>query len=188
MRHSPAYSEMVAAVMAEAGYSGEGIEALLAIDIEHFQFVRRVMRGVIPQALMEEIGSGLDASQFEVLAALIRIRNGFGRKMAEEPTVGLLAEELCIDPSRASRVASELVERGMVQRGASQTDGRKSILLLTEQAEQILSAFLIAKWKRKIKIFEDWSDDDLACFARLFARYSEGMRRVFPLKEEPAES
>ena len=188
MKHSPVYVDMIGPVMAEAGYSPAGIENLLAIDIEHFQFVRRVMRGVIPQALMEEIGAGLDAGQFEVLSALIRIRNGFGRDKAEEPTVGLLAEELCIDPSRASRVASDLVERGMVLRGASQTDGRKSILILTEQAEQVLRAFMIAKWKRKIQIFEGWSDDDIACFARLFTRYSEGMRRVFPLKEEPAQS
>ena len=175
-----AYRAQAGGQLAALGFAPGAVAALLDFDAEHFLFVRRVMKGDMPQTLMAELGTGLEVSQFHALSAILRIRSGYGRPAPQEPTVGLLAEELCLDPSRASRIAADLVERGLVARSASQKDGRRSILTPTGRGMALMQAFLAAKWQRNARIFADWSPEDIIAFARLFARYSEGMRREYP--------
>ncbi|MBC7738702.1 MAG: MarR family transcriptional regulator [Candidatus Saccharibacteria bacterium] len=154
--------------------------ALLSLDADHFQFVRRVMKGDVPHSLMQELQSGVEAPHFHALSAILRIQNGLGRAAAQEVTVGLLAEELNLDPSRASRIAAELVERGLLARTVSQEDGRRSVLVPTPAAGALMEAFLHAKWQRTLKLFATWSEADIVAFADLFGRYSEGMREQYP--------
>lgn len=163
------------------GHTAEVAEALLSLDADHFHFVRRVMKGDVPQSLMDELNAGLEATQFHALSAILRIRGGYARPAAEA-TVGLLAEELALDPSRASRIAADLVERGLLQRAVSQEDGRRSVLVPTDAAWALMEAFLDAKWQRTIRLFSQWSADDIVTFARLFGRYTDGMREQYPAK------
>ena len=161
------------------GHTAEVAEALLSLDADHFHFVRRVMKGDVPQSLMDELNAGLEPTQFHALSAILRIRGGYARPAAEA-TVGLLAEELALDPSRASRIAADLVERGLLQRAVSQEDGRRSVLVPTDAAWALMEAFLDAKWQRTIRLFSQWSADDIVTFARLFGRYTDGMREQYP--------
>lgn len=170
----------VARALAEAGFPPAAIEALLAFDAEHFLHVRRVMKGDIPQSLMLELDAGIELSQFHALSAILRIRAGHGRPEPMEPTVGLLAEEMNVDPSRASRIAADLVDRGLLIRGVSQEDGRRSILTPTEAATTLMRRYLQAKWQHQIKVFAGWSAEDLQTFTRLFARFNEGIRAEYP--------
>lgn len=174
------FREQVGDWLAALGHPPDTVAALLAIDADSFSYVRRVMKGEVPRALMAEIGTGLELSQFQALSAILRIAGGYSRAEPQEPTVGLLAEELMLDPSRASRIAADLVERGLVARGASQSDGRRSILQPTELGLGVMQAFLAAKWQHNARIFADWSGEDIATFARLFSRFSEAMRREYP--------
>jgi DNA-binding MarR family transcriptional regulator len=180
------YQDRVLPLLRAAGLSVDVTDALFALEAEHFLFMRRIMKGDVPQSLIEELDAGLEPTQFHALSAVMRIRSGFGRSAPAEPTVGLLAEELCLDPSRASRIAADLVDRGLILRAASQEDGRRSILVPTDQAQSLLDAFLAAKWARTLRLFADWPDDDILTFARLFARYSEGMREQYPARHDPA--
>ena len=161
------------------GHTAEVAEALLSLDADHFHYVRRVMKGDVPQSLMDELNAGLEATQFHALSAILRIRGGYARPAAEA-TVGLLAEELALDPSRASRIAADLVERGLLQRAVSQEDGRRSVLVPTDAAWALMEAFLDAKWQRTIRLFSQWSAEDIVTFARLFGRYTDGMREQYP--------
>ena len=95
--------------------------------------------------------------------------------------MGLLAEEMVVDSSRASRIAADLVERGLIARAVSQEDGRRSVLVPTEAGLALLNGFLEAKWRRTIQLFRDWPEQDILTFARLFTRYNEGMREQYPL-------
>ena len=177
---SAGYRAGVAQALAGQGFAPAAIESMLDLDAENFLYVRRVMKGDIPQSLMDEVGAGLDVSQFHALSALLRIRGGYGRAAPQEPTIGLLAEELWLDPSRASRIAADLVDRGLATRGVSQQDGRRSILFPTEAGLTLMQAYLKAKWQRTARVFADWSEEEITSFARLFARYSEGMRQQYP--------
>ena len=162
-----------------AGFAEDAALALMALDADHFSYVRRVMKGDVPQSLMEELNAGLEATQFHALSAILRIQCGFGRP-PQEVTVGLLAEEMALDPSRASRIAADLVERGLLARAVSQEDGRRSVLVPTEAARALLDGYLTAKWQRTMKLFSTWSQDDIVTFACLFGRYTEGMGQQYP--------
>ena len=171
--------ERIQARLQASGFDEQTARALLALDSDHFHFVRRVMKGDVPQSLMEELGAGLEATQFHALSAILRIQSGHARP-PQEVTVGLLAEEMALDPSRASRIAADLVERGLLARAVSQQDGRRSVLVPTEAAWGLMDGFLQAKWQRTMQLFATWSKEDIVTFARLFGRYTDGMREQYP--------
>ena len=83
-----------------------------------------------------------------------------------------------IDPSRASRVASDLIAKGLVRREAAQDDGRKSILVLTDAAVALFRSYKELKWAKVIEVYRDWNAEDIATFSRLLGRYVGDMRRV----------
>lgn len=166
--------------LAATGLAAPVVEALVALDTANFQFARRVMKGELPATLIAEIAPGLEIGQFYALSAIARIESGRGQAQPQAPTVGLLAAELMVDPSRASRIAADLVERGLIARAVSQQDGRRSVLEPTAEGRALLQAFVAAKWRRMLRIFADWSAADIEAFARLFERYSEGMRQEYP--------
>lgn len=174
------FQQALAADLRDSGFAPEAAEALLDFDIENFAYMRRVKKGDIPQSLMAEVGAEIEPMQFHALSAIARIASGFGRAAPAEVTVGLLAEEMMVDASRASRIASDLVEKGLVARAVSQEDGRRSVLVPTEGGRALLQAFLSAKWRRWMGLFRDWPAEDVQALARLFRRYNEGMREQFP--------
>lgn len=165
--------------LAAAGHGPAAIEALLALDTEMFAWHRQTMKGELALRLLAELGLDLELSQFHALTAIARITHGVGRDRAEPATVGLLAEDLAIDPSRASRIASGLIAAGWVRRDAAQDDGRKTVLLLTDKAHAVFVRFRAAKWEKLIAVFAEWSAEEIETFSRLFARYAEGMGRVY---------
>lgn len=178
--HPKHHLEEIQATLREQGFSDDAAAALLSLDADHFHHVRRVMKGDVPQALMQELDARLENTQFQALTSIMRIANGYGRTQAQEVTVGLLAEEMNLDPSRASRIAADLVERGLVERAVSQQDGRRSVLNTTSAARDLMRAFLQAKWQRTVKLFATWSEADIVTFARLFGRFSDGMGEQYP--------
>ena len=173
--------ERIKASLEAAGFAEGAAMALMSLDADHFHYVRRVMKGDVPQSLMDELGAGLEATQFHALSAILRIKGGYGRPAAEA-TVGLLAEEMALDPSRASRIAADLVERGLLTRAVSQEDGRRSVLVPTDAAWRLIDGFMAAKWARTMKLFATWSEEDIVTFARLFGRYTDGMREQYPAR------
>lgn len=172
--NSPPLDDPVGEMIADAGYGSRAAEAFAEFDAAYFQHVRMVLRGEMPRQLLAELGLELDLTQFHALTAIRRIGAGIGRDRPQAPTVGLLAEELALDPSRASRLASELIAKGYLRRAADQEDGRKSILEPTAKAEDAFAAFRVARWRRMLGAFEGWSEDEVETFATLFSRFVGG--------------
>lgn len=176
------YHEAVAARLATDGFAPEIVQSLLDLDSGVFQWHRMLMKGEVLGKLIEELGLDLDLSHVYAMTAILRLQNGFGRETATQVTVGLLAEELDIDPSRASRIASDLIARGYVRREAAQDDGRKSVLVLTDAAWAVLGQMREQKWSKMSALFEGWSEDEILAFSRLFLRYIDGIARVYRAK------
>ena len=128
------YREKVGQTLAEAGYSEASVAALIDLDGEMFRMMRSMVKGELPAQLMSELGAGLELAQFQALTAITRIQGGIGRSEQQEATIGLVAEEMNVDPSRASRIVADLIAAGHVRRDVSQSDGRKAVLTLTETA------------------------------------------------------
>ena len=164
-------------LLEQAGYSPETAGALLDLDSGMFQWKSALMKGEVPTQMIRELGVDLDLTQFRILTAITRIQEGIGRPEPEAATIGAVAEELNVDPSLASRLAADLIQRGYLRREAAQDDGRKSILVLTENAEQVFARFRELKWAKFLAVFADWDDAEIADFSRLFGKYLNGARQ-----------
>src|SRR6478752_4955102 len=60
---------------------------------------------------------------------------------SDEMTVGGLAEQLGIDPSAASRAVSDCIAAGLLERRASQLDGRRTVLSITAEGDALRARF-----------------------------------------------
>ncbi|WP_394835386.1 MarR family winged helix-turn-helix transcriptional regulator [Pendulispora rubella] len=95
-----------------------------------------------------------------------------------EITVGLVAERLGVDPSRASRMVATAIEAGYVERVASQSDGRRITLRLTESGhdfEDTMRRFRQAQFARAMA---DWSDREREQFGRLLLKFTSSWRET----------
>jgi DNA-binding MarR family transcriptional regulator len=91
----------------------------------------------------------------------------------EAVTVGLVAERMGIDPSRASRLVGSAIESGHLVRVASQRDGRRIGLELTAAGRQTAEAARQFRQAMFATAMHDWTDDERAEFARLLARFTD---------------
>lgn len=161
------------------GHSEAAADAMVDFDAAAFVFHRLAARGDMPRKLLAEMGQTLEILQFQSLAAILRIQSGKGQRPAQPATIGLLAEELHLDPSRASRIAADLIAAGYLRREAAQDDGRKSVLVLTDRAEDLFCSFRDLRFDKVMQVFNGWSDAEIIQFAALFSRYCARMKEVF---------
>lgn len=180
MSNTPFKPFPISPPLAQSGFSETAKQALLDLDAAMFQWHRKLAKGELTGRLLAETDLDLEPALFQGLMAVKRITHGVGRETAQEPTVGLLAEEMSIDPSRASRIASELIARGYVERAAAQDDGRKSVLLITRKGNAAFEAVRDLRWTHMVEMFSDWSETDIARFSELFGRYVAGVLGVKP--------
>jgi DNA-binding MarR family transcriptional regulator len=143
----------------------------------------RVMMGrrVIGKMAIARAAPGLDLSQLDILHVVRRIETEGG-----EATVGAIAEAMRLDPSRGSRIVADLVSLNLVRRQACQSDGRRSILRLTNKGEELLEEIRTVKHSIVEQATSDWSEHDKLSFAQSFSRFMDGIERLY-LSAEKAE-
>ena len=151
----------------QSGLSPNAAEAVATIDAVMHKVRRSIQRRDFGRLMMVQMDPTLDVSHLDAISAIAHK----GEDIAEV-TVGLVAERLGIDPSRASRVTADLVERGYARRVASQQDARRICLELTERGDR----FVEAVRRNKVQIFTRalarWNEHELMVFAALFERFS----------------
>lgn len=177
------------------GLDTEAAEAVAAIDAILHRLRRSMQRRDFGRSLLATLAVDLEVAHLDVISAI-----GFdpdGKTPVNEVTVGTIAERLAIDPSRASRLVAEVVERGFAQRVASQADARRICLELTDKGRRFTQAIREAKWRMFSHSLAGWPGDDLVKFAQLLDRFSgwhadrEGLLQSAAqvrglLKDEPA--
>jgi DNA-binding MarR family transcriptional regulator len=92
-----------------------------------------------------------------------------------EVTVGLVGERLGLDPSRASRLVAQAIQAGYVVRVASQADGRRIRLELTQEGHELAQAGHRFRQAVFGRLMSDWSDRDRQNFARLLTRFTDAL-------------
>ncbi|MCP2321720.1 DNA-binding MarR family transcriptional regulator [Hamadaea flava] len=107
----------------------------------------------------------LPDSVFELLDA---VAAAAGR--GETLTVSEAATLLDVDQPRASRLTALALEAALLRRRADQRDGRRSLLVLTEDGEAVLRR--IQQFRRGVVAMatRDWPAADRAALARLLPR------------------
>ncbi len=93
----------------------------------------------------------------------------------QEITVGVVAERLAVDPSVASRMVSDCISVGYLRRAASQEDGRRTILQLTDDGDEMLARFRSHQRAAFERITARWPESERLEFARLLIKYVDSI-------------
>lgn len=160
------------AELAEAnGLGPEAAQAVASIDAILLKIRRSMMRRDFGRQVLAAIDPELETTHLDVISAIGYVPAS-PDEAREEVTVGLIADRLGVDPSRASRVVADVVERGYALRVASQADARRICLELTPRGKHLIDAVRIMKWKLFSRALGQWNERDLITFAALFERFS----------------
>jgi len=154
----------------DAANRDEPGERILCISDDIGHSLTRLMR-LMKSIAQQSAKAGVDRSVYLVLDIL----------SAEGPQrAGFLAEVLHADPSTVSRQVAELVRQGLVERRADPTDGRVSVLAITEAGVRLYQA--IAR-RRNLSIahaLRAWPEEDQRRFAELFERFITDYAAQYP--------
>lgn len=162
--------EMVDLALA-SGLSPTAAEAVASIDAVMHKVRKSIQRRDFGRRLMKEVDPTLDVSHLDTISAIAH-NPAWGEGPPQEVTVGLIAERLGIDPSRASRVVADVVERGYARRVASQLDARRTCLELTRKGQRFVEAVRQNKLQIFARALGQWNERELVVFAALLDRFS----------------
>ena len=90
-----------------------------------------------------------------------------------EATVGAVAETLAVDLSIASRMVSDCVSNGYLERVASQRDGRRTVLRITPEGLALRDSFCRQQRRAFEHITRGWPEHERVEFARLLLKYAD---------------
>jgi DNA-binding MarR family transcriptional regulator len=150
--------------------AGDGA-SLAAIERAMMRIRRSQTRRTLGRLATRDLGQNVDLAQLDVVLA---VDEGPARP-GEELTVGLVAERLGIDPSRASRMVAGAIRAGWLRRVASQADGRRIHLELTEAGREIAQAAHRSRQALYDRLMRDWSERDRGELARLLTKFTEAL-------------
>lgn len=160
------------ALLRKAGIDAPTVDAVIGIDalLQHWR--RRAQKRELGNRALEELRIGIDLAQLDVLMAIAGPAYEFGES-AGETIVATVAERLSIDPSRASRVVSEMVEAGYARRAVSQADARRTIIELTDAGMAVIEAVRAYKFLIMGDFLAGWPADELATFVPLLLKFGQ---------------
>src|SRR5215472_3631451 len=147
-------------------------EAVLQIERAMVRIRRSQTRRAIGRLMERQLRTRFNLAHSFVVDALDEAREVPGN----EPSVGMVAEQLGVDPSRASRMVADAVGGGYVRRVASQADGSRTCLELTDAGRKLLKT--TSSFRRRVfsKVMASWSESECVEFARLLAKFIEPLK------------
>lgn len=164
--------DALADILHDAGLGDEAVGAIVRIDALMQHWRRRMHKRELGHRALATLGIPLDIAQFDVLAAIEGASVEFG-KAGDETMVGTVAERLAIDPSRASRLVSEMVAAGYARREVSQSDARRTVIALTPAGRAITDAVRAYKWLLLGDFLGAWSPAELNSFVDQLEHFGE---------------
>jgi DNA-binding MarR family transcriptional regulator len=112
---------------------------------------------------------------FNRLHSLIVDAVGESMDAGAQPSIRKVAEQLGIDPTRASRMAIGAVIAGYVERTACEDDARRICLRLTDSGRELLQEIRSTRIDAFKGVIADWPDADCSELARLLTKFAEPM-------------
>ena len=162
-----AHSQQQLQHLLEHGLSPAAAQATVDIDRTMTQIRNSMARRSLGRMALRDLGIDIETADLDIISAVEA-----GPAGGDEVTVGMVAERLSIDPSRASRIVADAVDKGIIRRVASQADARRIGIELTELGLGYAQAVRRHKWKVFADALGQWPEEDLVTFARLFQRFS----------------
>lgn len=87
-------------------------------------------------------------------------------------SVKQVANELMLDHSTASRLLTQLADRGLVTRERDPADRRSTVVTLTESGQRVAVTAEAIRTHLMAWVFAEWDDQELAGFAQSLGRFS----------------
>lgn len=140
-------------------------------------------RRFIGNLVLSRVGGGMELSHLDVVGTVRRLQ------ATQEATVGAIAEELRVDPSRSSRIVADLVRQGLLKREVSQEDARRAIVVISPVGQDLLKKADEVKRETIREIVADWPEEDVQRFAELYDRFISGFdrrRQQFEMESQDA--
>jgi DNA-binding MarR family transcriptional regulator len=140
----------------------------------------RVMIGrrIISRRAIANINPGMEMSHIDVLDVVRQLQQ------SAEATVGAVAKALRIDPSRGSRIISDMVEEGLLIRDVSARDSRRAVIRRSPLGEKLQAELRKVKMEVISEILSSWEPGEAEQFARLFDKFVTGFEEQ--LAETPS--
>jgi len=176
----------VSALLRKAGIADATAQAVVEIDALLQNWRRRAMKRELGQRALVDLKIGIDLAQLDVLFAIDAPVDEFGELAGGETMVATVAERLAIDPSRASRVVSEMVDMGHARRAVSQADARRTIIELTDKGQTVVEAVRAYKFLIMGDFLADWTAEELAAFVPMLRRFGHWPDHTQPGAEKYA--
>lgn len=173
------------ALMRKAGINPQTAVAVMEIDALMQKWRRRAARRELGQKALIDLKIELDLAQLDVLFAIEGPTSDADE--ATETMVATVADRLMIDPSRASRLVSEMVELGYARRAVSQADARRTIIELTELGRSVVETTRAYKLLIMGDYMGQWPEDEIASFVPLLKRFATWLDGIEPATEKHAE-
>jgi DNA-binding MarR family transcriptional regulator len=98
-----------------------------------------------------------------------------------------LADLVHADRSTVSRHVTSLVEQGLVRRDADESDGRASVLVITDAGRAQLDRLRAEREAYLREVTADWTDDELGTFTTLLDRLLDGIAATLPSDPLPSD-
>ncbi|MGR3550014.1 MarR family winged helix-turn-helix transcriptional regulator [Pseudooceanicola sp.] len=157
-------------VLAGFGIARATTDHALELDALLQSWRRRVQKRELGQMALQELGLPLDLAKLDVMIAIWAPSNEFGATDQDETMVATIAARLGIDPSRASRLVTELIAEGYVTRAISQRDARRTIVALTDLGTAVVTAVRSIKYLLLGTFLSDWTEEEMAVLTPLLGR------------------
>ena len=139
---------------------GEPLENDEVRAAAHF---RSALQRFVKRSEQVTLGVGLTAQRYQLLLMIKAAQN-------EQATVTSLARTLHIAETTAVELVTRAAEAGLVQRVASPTDGRVSLVRLTEEGERRFARAFTALREERAEISRTFREVDRAFRASVRAR------------------
>jgi DNA-binding MarR family transcriptional regulator len=130
---------------------------------------RRAVGGPALAGIDEVLGEQISLGVLGVIDAVQDVPGGGGDG---EVTIGLVADRLGLDPSRASRLVAEAADLRLLERLPSAHDGRRTRLELTEHGERVFAQVQAVRQAYVAERMAEWSPHERRTFARLLLRFT----------------
>jgi len=149
--------------------TGLGLDGLDGLDVIDDALLRlRRLWSPSRQRLADEGGVVVEMSSLLVVETCAR-----GAAVGREVSVADVALLADVAPSTASRLVDRAANAGLVNRGTSRVDPRRTALLMTERGATLQARAYTARTTWLAGQFHDWAPRDVDHLAQLLARFAD---------------
>ena len=144
-------------------------ETIAGIESALHSLARRLKQARLHEFVLRQAGVDIDQAGLAILYAL----------HAEKDSMRVtdLAERLGIDAPAVTRKAQRLERLGLVSRTRCAEDARVCRLRLSDQGQEAISRFLLARHQWLTTLLADWPPQDQCDFARLISRFASDIHQ-----------